>query len=50
MRHLVFLDAGVLGLAANPKARAAAEAERCRAWLAGLIAAGTEVLVPEIVD
>lgn len=50
MRHLIFLDSGVLGLAANPKAKAAAEAARCRAWIASQLTAGAGVLIPEIAD
>ena len=48
MSHLVILDAGVLGLAANPKA--GSEADRCRDRLAELVAVGLEILMPEIAD
>ena len=48
MSHLVLLDAGVLGLACNPKA--GSEADRCRDRLAELVVAGIEVLIPEVAD
>jgi predicted nucleic acid-binding protein len=44
----VVLDAGPLGLLANPNKNAQAIA--CRAWLASLRAAGRQVVVPEITD
>lgn len=48
MRRLVLLDAGPLGLAANPRASEAGEA--CRAWIKRLMAGGVEVFIPEVAD
>ncbi len=45
---IVLLDAGPLGVLANPHPSARGIA--CRAWAAGLKAAGRRVLVPEITD
>src|SRR5262245_39867494 len=44
----MFLDAGPLGLLAFSKATP--EALRCTKWLRGLVAAGTQILVPEVAD
>ncbi|MGD0091917.1 MAG: PIN domain-containing protein [Planctomycetota bacterium] len=48
MSMAVLLDAGPLGLATNPNV--SPEALACRAWLAGLLAAGITVFIPEITD
>jgi predicted nucleic acid-binding protein len=45
---VVFLDAGPLGMASNPKSRPANE--ECRQWLRGLVAVGARIVVPEIAD
>jgi hypothetical protein len=45
---LVLLDAGPLGLVTNPKG--SDESRRCKAWLAGLVAGGVRVMVPEGAD
>jgi predicted nucleic acid-binding protein len=45
---LVLLDSGPLGLATNP--RESADGLRLERWLAGLIAGGAWVVVPEISD
>lgn len=45
---LVLLDAGPLGLATNP--RESDDAVRCKAWLKGLLDAGSRVAVPSIAD
>lgn len=45
---VVLLDAGPLGLVINP--RASAESQRCKQWLAEILAQGVRVLVPEIAD
>ena len=45
MSDIVLLDAGPLGMVSHPRASANAVA-----WLAGLVAAGVQVLVPEIAD
>jgi len=44
----VFLDTGPLGTVSNPKS--SPEGDACKAWLEGLVARGTRVLVPEIAD
>ena len=46
--RLVVLDAGPLGLVANPKGRP--RAVQCRQWARDLLAAGVRVVVPEIAD
>jgi predicted nucleic acid-binding protein len=46
--RLVLLDAGPLGLVTNPKG--SEDSRRCKAWLAGLAAAGVRVMVPEGAD
>jgi predicted nucleic acid-binding protein len=46
--RLVVLDAGPLGLVANPKGRP--RAVQCRQWARDLLAAGLRVVVPEIAD
>jgi predicted nucleic acid-binding protein len=46
--RLVFLDSGPLGLVSNPRGRPVAV--RCQQWARDLIAAGVQVLVPEIAD
>jgi hypothetical protein len=48
MTRLVLLDAGPLSLAVNPKA--GEDNRRCKAWLAGLVAGGVRVRVPEEAD
>jgi predicted nucleic acid-binding protein len=45
---LILLDTGPLGLVTNPKG--GDEAERCKAWLRDIIAAGADVIVPAIAD
>ena len=44
----VLLDAGPLGLLSNPNN--SPQPIACRAWLASLLAAGRQVVVPEITD
>jgi len=46
--RFVLLDAGPLGLASQ--ARGKPDADRCRAWLDALDAAGVRVVAPEIAD
>lgn len=48
MSRLILLDAGPLGLVTNPKA--GEESRRCKAWLAGTLARGVRVMVPEGAD
>lgn len=48
MSRLVLLDAGPLALVTNPKG--SDDSRRCKAWLAGLIAGGVRVMVPEGAD
>ena len=48
MSLVVLLDAGPLSLATNPKG--SDESRRCKAWLAELVAAGVQIMVPEGVD
>ena len=48
MARFIVLDAGPLGLASQ--ARGKRDADRCRAWLGLLDAAGARVVVPEIAD
>jgi predicted nucleic acid-binding protein len=48
MAKPVILDAGPLGMVSHPKAEA--ENKRAAAWLKSLLAAGTQVIVPEIAD
>jgi predicted nucleic acid-binding protein len=48
MSRVVLLDAGPLGLLTAPPRKA--DAQACSQWLAGLIAAGFRVIVPEIAD
>ena len=45
---IVVLDSGVLGLLSSPKATDANRA--CNTWLADHLVAGTQVVLPEIVD
>src|SRR5262249_633821 len=45
---VVFLDAGPVGLATNPKQSAVSVA--CARWLQTLVHSGRRVIVPEIVD
>ena len=45
---MVFLDAGPLGLASNP--RQSPINLQCARWLQGLLASGTRVVIPEISD
>jgi predicted nucleic acid-binding protein len=46
--RVVFLDSGPLGLLAQQAGKP--RADRCRRWLADLLAAGARVFVPEIAD
>lgn len=48
MMRLVYLDAGPLGLATNP--RESDQARRCREWLRGLLVAGARIVIPEVAD
>ena len=48
MARIVVLDAGPLMLTSKP--RGLAPADRCRAWIHALDAAGARVEVPEIAD
>lgn len=48
MTKIVLLDSRPLGLVTNPKR--GADADACKAWMQGLLAAGHRVLVPEIAD
>lgn len=48
MSRVVVLDAGPLGLVSNPSARGLNLA--CREWMERLIAAGSDVVIPEIAD
>ncbi len=48
MTRAVLLDSGPLGLLTAPPRRPHAQA--CSRWLAGLIAAGMRIIVPEITD
>ena len=48
MDRIVALDSGPLSLACKPRGRP--EADRCRAWLTSLLAAGVRVIAPEIAD
>jgi predicted nucleic acid-binding protein len=48
MARFIVLDAGPLGLAS--KARRKPDADRCRAWLGVIAAAGARVVAPEIAD
>jgi predicted nucleic acid-binding protein len=48
MAKPVILDAGPLGMVSHPKGEA--ENKRAAAWLKSLLAAGTQVIVPEIAD
>jgi predicted nucleic acid-binding protein len=45
---VVFLDAGPLGMASNP--RSSPENERCKKWVADQVSAGATICVPEIAD
>ena len=44
----VVLDSGPVGLVTNPKR--SPEALACESWLKGLVRAGHEIIVPEIID
>src|SRR6266849_6101063 len=48
MTPAVLLDSAPLGLLTAPPRRA--DAQACSRWLAGLIAAGVRIIVPEIAD
>jgi predicted nucleic acid-binding protein len=48
MSRLILLDSGPLGLVTNP--RATEQSRLCNAWLSGVLAGGSDVLVPEIAD
>lgn len=48
MARIVVLDAGPLGLASKPRGKG--DADRCRAWVRALEAAGVRVVIPEIAD
>ena len=45
MSDVVLLDAGPLGMISHPRVTS-----EVAAWLAGLVGAGVEVLIPEIAD
>jgi predicted nucleic acid-binding protein len=45
---VIFLDAGPLGLLANPNLTQKTRA--CRQWITALVSAGRRILVPEITD
>lgn len=45
MTDIVLLDAGPLGMISHPRAKS-----EIVAWVTGLVAAGVEVLIPEIAD
>jgi predicted nucleic acid-binding protein len=48
MSRIIVLDTGVVGLLTHPEA--APEPERCRQWLAELVASPDSVILPEVVD
>jgi predicted nucleic acid-binding protein len=48
MSRFVFLDSGPLGLLTNP--RPSRDVINCVSWLQNLLAAGVNMVVPEIVD
>lgn len=48
MSRIVLLDAGPVGLAVSPTAKA--DSPLCRAWLVGMEVAGVDVFIPTIVD
>ncbi len=48
MSLVVLLDAGPLSLVTNPKG--SDQSHRCKAWLAELLAAGVQIMVPEGAD
>jgi predicted nucleic acid-binding protein len=48
MSDIVLLDSAPLGMLSSPKSTP--ENEECRAWLAGLLARGVKVGVPEVAD
>jgi predicted nucleic acid-binding protein len=48
MIRSVFLDSGPLGLLTAPSRRS--ETRTCARWLADLVAAGVDVIIPEIAD
>lgn len=48
MRRTVVLDSAPLGLLTAPPQRL--DAQACTRWLAGLIAAGVRIVLPEIID
>lgn len=48
MSKVVILDAGPLGLLADPRPRP--DVVACRRWAGDLLAAGSRVLIPEIAD
>ncbi|MBM3475600.1 MAG: nucleic acid-binding protein [Armatimonadetes bacterium] len=48
MNRIILLDAGPLGLVANP--RASAKAAQCSLWLEALADRGSLVAIPEIAD
>jgi hypothetical protein len=45
MAEIVLLDAGPLGIVSHPR-----PTEEVISWLAGILASGVQVLVPEIAD
>jgi predicted nucleic acid-binding protein len=48
MTRIVVLDTGPLGLASKPRGKG--DADRCRAWIRALDAAGIRVVIPEVCD
>jgi predicted nucleic acid-binding protein len=49
MSRIILLDAGPLGFVTAPPSKGG-EAAACRQWLTSVLATGTRVIVPEIVD
>jgi predicted nucleic acid-binding protein len=48
MSRAIFLDSGPLGTLLYPKGHKVGDA--CRGWLAGRLAAGDRIIVPDIID
>ena len=48
MSRVIVLDAGPLGLATNPRTSPASDG--CRRWIQDVLMAGSQIVVPEIVD
>jgi predicted nucleic acid-binding protein len=49
MSKIIVLDAGPLGMVANPKARSE-ESLECQEWLKSIMGLGHTVAIPEVVD